>query len=133
MQALLQYRFFKFGLIGGLAFLIDTGCAWFFLMFLPSEAALALSYFISCLFHYSFSKRWTFRDSAKVSARQVWAYAWVNLATLITNTALSSFSLRFVYSNVFLAKALALLPTSLLGFLLLRAFVFHSRSSRKAN
>jgi len=126
MQALSEHRFIRFCLVGGVAFLIDAGCAWGFLKFLPKVPSLALSYLLSCIFHYTCSKHWTFRDPGRISARQVWAYTWVNLTTLITNTTISAWLLQALHQNVFLAKAGALPPTSVLGFFLLRWFVFHT-------
>lgn len=131
MQALSQPRFVRFYAIGGLTFLIDVCCAWMLLKFLPKVAALALSYMSCCLFHYVCSKHWTFRDTTRVSARQLWAYAWSNLITLVTNTALSAWLLELFGQNVFFAKAVALLPTSVVGFLLLRWFVFPSRDEKR--
>ena len=89
-QALSQHRFIRFCLVGGIAFLIDAGCARLFLEFLPKIAAVSLSYLLSCLFHYTCSKHWTFRDKESASMRQVRAYAWVNLVTLLLNTAVST-------------------------------------------
>ena len=126
MQAFSAHRFVRFCIVGSLAYFIDAGSAWVLLKFLPKVAALALSYLFSCLFHYSCTKRWTFRDPSKVSVQQVWDYTWVNLATLVINTTLSAWLLQIFENNVFLAKAVALPPTSLVGFFLLRWFVFRT-------
>ncbi len=120
----------RFCIIGTVAFVIDAGCARIFINFIPKVIALGLSYLLSCCFHYTFSKRWTFEDRTNHSLGKIWAYAWVNLVTLLTNVTLASFFMNLFEQNVILAKALALPPTSLLGFLLLRLFVFRSQAER---
>ncbi len=124
IRVLSEHRFVRFCVIGGMAFVIDAGCASIFLHFLPKVAALAFAYLLSCLFHYTCSKQWTFRDETQVSMRQIGAYAWVNLTTLVINTTLSAWLLQVFEQNVIFAKAVALPPTSVIGFFLLRWFVF---------
>lgn len=124
IKYLTNHQAVRFGVIGGAAFLIDAGGAWVYLHFLPKLAALALAYLGSCVFHYLCSKRWTFGDRTRVTARQIWAYALTNLTTLAMNTVLSAWLLERTGHQLLLSKAIALPPTSVLGFFLLRGFVF---------
>ena len=128
-----EHRFVRFCVVGGVAFLIDAGFARLFLKFLPQLLAVSASYFLSCVFHYTCSKYWTFQDKEVVSHRQIWAYAWVNLCTLVVNASISTWMLKAFQLDVYFAKAIALPPTSALGFVLLRYFVFRPKKEAGVN
>jgi putative flippase GtrA len=128
-QALSEHLFVRFCVVGGVAFLIDAGCARLFIEVVPKVLAVALSYLLSCLFHYTCTKYWTFKEKEAASVRQIWAYAWVNLVTLLVNTTVSTWMLTAFHQNVYVAKAVALPPTSILGFVLLRYFVFRNKKA----
>lgn len=124
IKYLTEHRGVRFCVIGGSAFLIDVGCASFLVRVMPKVPALALAYLASCIFHFLCSKHWTFSDRSNVSVRQIWAYTVTNLTTLAVNTALSTWLLHQTDGNILLAKAIALPPTSVLGYAMLRGFVF---------
>jgi putative flippase GtrA len=120
----LQQKFVRFCIVGGLAFLIDAGSARGLVMFLRPMLAVSGSYLLACIFHYTLSKCWTFGGRHDNTPRRIASYALVNLITLLVNTALSMGMLRLLHGNIILAKTCALPPTSVLGFVLLRKFVF---------
>jgi putative flippase GtrA len=124
-------RFGRFCVVGGMAFSIDAGGARLFITFLPKVLALGLSYLCACVFHYTFSKRWTFEHQQAVTIKQIKAYAGVNVVTLVTNTSLSFLFLGLLHQNVVLAKFFALPLTTLVGFTLTRSFVFYRPELRR--
>ena len=117
-------RFLRYCCVGLGAFAIDTFSAWSLLKLIPEVLAVASGYTLASVFHYTFSKGWTFSDERKSTAAKVLAYAGVNLTTLAVNTSLTVVFLKIYNGNILLAKSLALPPTLLLGFGLLRLFVF---------
>jgi putative flippase GtrA len=125
-------RFVRFCIVGGLAASIDAGGARLLINFLPKLFVLGLSYVCACIFHYIFSKRWTFQDQQGVTTQQVTVYVGANIITLVINTSLSLLFLDLFHQNIVLAKLFALPLTSLVGFLLLRSFVFCRKEPRRA-
>lgn len=121
-------RLFRFGCVGLTAFCIDAFTSWLLLKSMPEIPAVMGGYALASVFHYTFSKGWTFSDKRKSTLAKVLAYAGVNLTTLVVNSSLSVVFLQAFHGNILLAKACALPPTSLMGFVLLRLFVFKHSS-----
>ena len=117
-------KIIRFLVVGATAFIVDFVCASLFIIFMPRVPSLVLAYMMSCIFHYTSSKYWAFDDSSPLSVRQVWLYALVNIATLVINTSITNLMLGYSNQGLLIAKAVALPPSSILGFVLLRWLVF---------
>lgn len=125
-------RILRFLVVGAIAFLVDFTCARSFIEYLPRLPSLILAYIMSCIFHYTCSKYWAFNDGSPISVRQVWLYALVNITTLTINTAVASLMLGYFNQGLFTAKAVALPPSSILGFFLLRWLVFKNQKKGRS-
>ena len=123
----MRKKIYRFLAVGTIAFLVDFGCARFFIGFMPRVPSLVLAYLMSCLFHYLSSKYWAFEDISPLALRQVWLYALVNSITLVANITVTNIMMMQFKQELLVSKAIALPPASILGFFLLRLFVFRSK------
>jgi putative flippase GtrA len=117
-------RAVKFCVVGALVCAVDFAAIWLFKQFLPRLAAVSLAYFIAVAVHFCLNKWWVFDARREVHAAELGRYLVTVLACWLCTVGVVSFALHFITANIFAAKAMALPPTTVLGFLLMRFFVF---------
>jgi putative flippase GtrA len=116
--------FAKFCVVGALVAGVDFGALWLFHLFLSELLAVSLAYFVAVATHYGLNKWWVFRATAKVRAGEVVRYVLMVIVCWLCTVGVVWLALRFVSSNIFVAKLLAIPPATLLSFVLMRRFVF---------
>ena len=116
--------FFRFGLVGTLVFGIDFGMLWLFKRLVPPLVAVSIAYLLGVTAHFSLNKWWVFRSQANVRGMEVVRYVLTVCVCWLCTVSVTWLALRFVTSNVFVARYMAIPPASLLSFLLMRGFVF---------
>jgi putative flippase GtrA len=115
----------RFCFVGGLVFAIDYACIWAFKKALPPLGAVCLAYVIAVSVHYLLNKLWVFPAAGRAdSFGDVPRYVTTVVICWICTVSLVAFGLRFISPNIYLAKALAIPPTTLLGYLLMKRWVF---------
>jgi len=97
---------------------------WVFNHFLPKLVAVSIAYIMAVTLHFSLNKWWTFQAGNLPVGGQVARYLLNVVACLICTDVLVWLVLLTLTENVFIAKAIAIPPTTILGFVLLRCFVF---------
>jgi putative flippase GtrA len=116
--------FAKFCVVGAGVAAVDFGALWVLQHFLPKLVAVSLAYFLGVATHYALNKWWVFRAEAKVRAAELARYVLTVAVCWFCTVGVAWLALRFVTSNVLVAKLLAIPPAMLLSFLLMRRFVF---------
>ena len=117
-------RMVRFGVVGGAVLLVDLGVIGMLRAWLPPLVTVSVAYAVAVSVHFMLNRLWVFGSRNGAYGGQILRYL-LNLAFCwLCTVALVSLSLHCVSSNLFLAKLLALPPTTCLGFLLLRYFVF---------
>ena len=114
----------RFGLVGGFVCLVDLAMLWLFSRFTPPVVAVSVAYFIAVTVHFCLNKWWVFRNQSTAVGLQVLKYALTVAACWLCTVAVFSLSLRWVTMNIFIAKIIAVPPTTLLSFVMMRWFVF---------
>lgn len=115
---------FKFGAVGAGVFALDFAALWVFQQFLPPLLAVSVAYFIAVGAHFCLNKWWVFQSRTAVQGAELARYALMVAACWICTVTVVWLALQSVTASVFAAKALALPPTMILGFVLMRRFVF---------
>lgn len=122
-------RLCRFGGVGGLVFAVDFALIWLFQRVLPPLAAVSLAYGLAVTLHFLLNKLWVFEARQPVAGRELGRYGLTVLACWAATVGVVGAALHTVTASVLLAKALALPPATLLGFLLMRRFVFPPASA----
>lgn len=117
-------RLLRFCLVGGLVAVVDFGLIWLFVHLLPQLAAVAIAYLFAVTLHFLLNRSWVFSQAEIAGAGPLKRYAMTVVACWLCTVGVTALSLATVTSNVFLAKAIAIPLATLLGFLLMRGFVF---------
>ena len=118
----------RFCLTGGFVFAADYALLWLFSRMLPPVAAVSVAYLLAVSIHFCLNKCWVFKCRQPDLAGQLLRYGLTGLACWLCTVAFFSLSLHACTSNIYLAKAIAIPPTTLLGFLLMRSFVFRQQA-----
>ena len=115
---------FRFAIVGTVVFAFNFAVLWLFKRIVPELVAVAIAYILAVALHFTLNKLWVFGSRTTVRGGEVLRYVLtVAICALWTSTAVW-FAFRFVTKNVFVANTLALVPATLLSFLLMRRFVF---------
>ena len=117
-------KLWRFCVVGGLVALADFSLIWLFIQMLPRLAAVALAYILAVALHFCLNRWWVFAAAENPAASQLRRYLVAVAICWVATVSVTALSLAVVTSNVFLAKAAAIPPVTLLGFLLMRGFVF---------
>ena len=123
---------FRFCTVGGLVALVDLSLIWFFVHLMPRLAAVAVAYILAVTLHFWLNRSWVFAATHASAARQLRRYALTIAGCCVCTVAVTALSLATVTGNVFMAKILALPPTTLLAFFLMRRFVFRPASGAES-
>lgn len=107
-------------------FAFDFTLLWLFAHVLPKLVAVSAAYLLAVTLHFCLNKWWVFQAGQTPVGRQLPRYIVTVAACWCCTVVAVWLSLHTVTENVFIAKAVAIPPTTLLGFVLMRAFVFRS-------
>jgi len=118
------HRFIRFGLVGGVVALFDFAWIWVFLLFLPRLAAVAVAYLLAVSLHFCLNRWWVFAAADAPARGQLGRYGLTVVACWASTVGITAFALATMTANVFIAKTLAIPPATLLGFFLMRGYVF---------
>ena len=108
--------------------MFDFGLIWVFIRVMPRLAAVAVAYVLAVALHFGLNRWWVFAASASPAANQLKRYALVVAACWLCTVGVTAFALATVTANVFVAKVAAIPCATLLGFFLMRDFVFRPLS-----
>ena len=115
---------FRFCVVGGLVAALDFGSLWLFKQFLPRMIAVTLGYFIGVATHFCLNKWWVFGSRKELHAAEVARYISLVVACWLCTVTVVWLSLKFITTNVYVAKALAVPLAAILAFVMMRRFVF---------
>jgi putative flippase GtrA len=113
--------------VGATVAAIDFSLLWVLSRWLPPLMAVSIAYLTAVSCHFLLNKMWVFRCSRTDYAKQVAQYALGVAACWLTTLGIVRISLSTITENILLAKLIAVPPATLVGFLMLRFFVFGSR------
>jgi putative flippase GtrA len=113
--------------VGATVAAIDFSLLWVLSRWLPPLIAVSIAYLTAVSCHFLLNKMWVFRCSRPDYAKQVAQYALGVAACWLTTLGIVRLSLSTITENILLAKLIAVPPATLVGFLMLRFFVFGSR------
>jgi putative flippase GtrA len=116
--------FAKSCFVGAVVFGVDFAALGLFQSFLPQLLAVSVAYLIAVSVHYSLNKWWVFESRLAIHRAEVARYLLMVAACWFCTVAVVWLALRFLTGNIFVAKALAIPPVTILGFVLMRRFVF---------
>lgn len=114
-------------MVGSTVAVIDFSLVWILSRWLSPLVAVSIAYVGAVCCHFLLNKMWVFQCSRTDHAKQVAQYAMSVTGCWLTTLGVVRLSLSTITSNVLLAKLIALPPASLVGFVLLRCFVFASK------
>jgi len=120
------HRLFRFCFVGAAVFCIDFSLLWLFLVVLPPMGAVSLAYLLAVMSHFFLTKIWVFEAVHPVSRREIAGYLIVVAASWACTAGVAWTSLRLLSDNVYIAKALAIPPTTLVSFVLMKRLAFRA-------
>jgi putative flippase GtrA len=118
------HRLIRFCLVGGVVALFDFVLIWILIRGMPRLAAVAVAYLPAVSLHFCLNRWWVFAAADAPATGQLGRYGLTVVACWACTVGVTAFALATVTANVFLAKALAIPAATLLGFLLMRGYVF---------
>jgi putative flippase GtrA len=118
----------RFCVVGATVFAFDFSMLWVFHHFFPKLVAVSIAYIMGVTLHFCLNKWWVFQAGYLPAGSQVVRYLLNVAACWLCTVSFVWLVLHMLTGNVFIAKAIAIPPTTLLGFLLMRFFVFRKPS-----
>ena len=116
--------FFRFGIVGIFVCGVDFAALWLFKQVVPRLIAVSIAYFLAVAVHFLLNKWWVFESKTTVRTGELGRYVLTVIICWLCTITVVWLALSFLTKNVFVAKALALVPATLMSFLLMRRFVF---------
>lgn len=101
---------------------------WLLNQFTTPTVAVSGAYLVAVAVHFSLNKWWVFKCQNSGYTAQLLKYALTVLACWLCTIFVFSLALHALTSNIFLAKIIAIPPTTLLGFVLMKTFVFRQEA-----
>jgi len=114
----------RFGVVGTVIYGFNFALLWLFKRIVPELVAVAIAYILAVAAHFTLNKLWVFGSRTTVRGGEVTRYVLMVVICALCTSAMVWVAFRFITKNVFVANALALVPATLLSFLLMRRFVF---------
>jgi putative flippase GtrA len=121
------FRILRFSIVSFTVKFIDFGLAWVLSRWLSPLMAVSIAFVTAGCCHFLLNKMWVFHCSRTDYATQVGQYALAVAGSGLTTLGVVRLSLLTITSNILLAKLIAQLPATLVGFALLRFIVFASK------
>ena len=132
-MSVLENKLFRFCAVGGIVALADFSLIWLFIHIAPRLTAVAMAYILAVTLHFSLNRWWVFAATENPAGGQLARYALVVGACWFCTIGITALVLASCTPNVFIAKAVAIPPVTLLGFVLMRGFVFRPVSGEGSN
>jgi putative flippase GtrA len=132
-MSVLANKLFRFCVVGGIVALADFSSIWLFIQIAPRLTAVAMAYILAVTLHFSLNRWWVFAAMENPAGGQLARYALVVGACWSCTVGITALVLASCTPNVFIAKAAAIPPVTLLGFVLMRSFVFRPLSGGGSN
>jgi putative flippase GtrA len=110
--------------VGALVAVIDFSLVWILSHWLSPLLAVSVAYITAVSCHYLLSKTWIYSCHRRDHAKQIGQYAMSIAASWLLMLGVVQLCLSTVTTNVLIAKLVAAIPVTLVGFVLLRSFVF---------
>jgi putative flippase GtrA len=123
-----QKKLARFCVAGGVVALADLGMVRLFAFVLAPLAAVGTAYLLAVGLHFCLNRWWVFAARQAPATGQLKRYALTVAACWASTLIIAAFALATVTSHVVVAKMLAIPPVTLLGFVLMRGFVFRPAS-----
>lgn len=120
---------FRFGVVGGVVLLIDLGLVHLLNPWFPSLLTVSIAYVIAVTVHFLLNKFWVFKCSSQAYGSQILRYLVNLVACWLSTVALVYLALRWITPHLLVAKLIAVPPTTLLAYALLRWFVFNATAA----
>jgi putative flippase GtrA len=117
-------RFLRFGAVGGVVCAVDLGLVWLFSRWIIPTLAVSFAYLAAIAVHFCLNKFWVFENRDMMYMRQIWKYALTAAACWSCTVIVFSLALHGMTSQILIAKVIAIPPTTLLGYIMMRKFVF---------
>jgi len=123
-----QKRIARFCVAGGIVALADLGMVRLFAFVMAPLVAVGTAYLLAVSLHFCLNRWWVFAAREAPATGQLKRYVLTVAACWGSTLAITAFALATITSHVVLAKVLAIPPVTLLGFVLMRGFVFRPAS-----
>jgi len=118
------FRVVRFLTVGGTVAVIDFSLVWILHFFLPPLVAVSFAYLAAVACHFTLNKFWVFRCRRSDYGKQLVQYGVNVLVCWLVTISMVKLCLSTFTTNVLIAKACAIPPATLLGFLSLQLVVF---------
>ena len=115
---------FRFAITGALVFCLDLFLVWALHRLLPPILVVSIAYLVAVAAHFWLSRAWVFGSQDRQMVPQLGRYVFAVGLCWLSTVLIVAVALHWWTTEVLLAKALAILPVALLGFLLMKWFVF---------
>jgi putative flippase GtrA len=122
-------QFVRFCVVGAVVLALDFTLIWILHHFLPSLVAVSIAYLLAVAAHFLLNRYWVFRAGGLPLGGSLLRYSLALAACWASTVSLVWLSLHTVTEQVLVAKAIAVPPTTLLGFLIIRFYVFRPPAS----
>ena len=117
-------RLVRFCVVGGMVAVADFSLIALFVVILPRLAAVAVAYLLAVALHFCLNRWWVFAATGAPAVGQLKKYALAVAACWACTVGVTAAALGTVTGNVFVAKLAAVPCATLLGFVLMRGYVF---------
>jgi putative flippase GtrA len=97
---------------------------WILVHFLSPKVSFSIAFLIALAAHFTLSKSWTFRNRSAAWGRQISQYLLVAMMSYLIQLSIFQSAMLFLGMRVFGANAVAILVGTVVGFLLMHAWVF---------
>ena len=115
---------FRFCAVGVFVAAVDFGTLWALKAFVPRLLAVSIAYFVAVATHFCLNKWWVFASRREPHPGEVARYIVMVIACWLCTVAIVWVITKFLTPNVLWAKAIAVVPTAVLAFVMMRRFVF---------
>jgi putative flippase GtrA len=132
-MSFLTNKLFRFCLAGGVVALVDLGLVRLLVHVLPPLVAVSTAYLWAVGLHFCLNRWWVFAATQNPAANQFVRYAMTVCACLGCTLGMVALAMSTVTSSIMLAKIIAIPPVTLLGFVLMRMFVFRVSPAAVSN
>jgi putative flippase GtrA len=117
-------RLVRFLVVGGCSAVVDFSTLWMLNGRLAPTVAFSCAYVVGIVTHFLLNKYWTFHCVRTDLLKQVMEYLVVLLITYLVQLVCFRAGLAVFHQNIYLAKVVAIPPSTLVGFCLLKIRVF---------
>lgn len=113
--------------VGITAAVIDFSLVWILSRWLSPLFAVSVAYITAVSCHFLLSKIWVYRCNRRDHFRQIGQYALCIIGCWLSTLGVVKLCLSTITTNILVAKLIAVPPATLVGFVVLRFFVFAPR------